>query len=235
MQALGYSDAEIAERLKLAPKTPAAPPANFKEFLEKAKDAPANVAQLKRPAIGDVMGEVKESYLTQNLDWEAAKKMAWMVAASCYQDAELCGRAGIDPNKGILFIGGLGTGKTTVFKECKKAGALRSTIVSCPSVRAEASKGGMDAISKYETVRSVVFDDLGKEGACSHYGTKIEPVADLILFRYDNWKDGKIGHTHFTTNLSIEQLCEYYDPRVVDRLIEMCNIINLSNKDSYRK
>jgi len=120
MQSLGYSDAEIAERLKLAPETPAAPPANFKEFLEKAKDAPANVAQLKRPEIGEGMGEVKESYLSQNLDWGAAKKMAWMVAASCYQDAELCSRAGLDPAKGILFIGGAWHGEDHGFQRVQK-------------------------------------------------------------------------------------------------------------------
>ena len=159
-----------------------------------------------------------------------------MVAASCYQDAELCGRAGLDPAKGILFIGGLGTGKTTVFKECKKAGALRSTIVSCLAVRSEASKkDGLEAISRFETIRSVVFDDLGTEGACMAYGTRIEPVADIIMARYDNWKAGKIGHTHFTTNLSVDQLCDFYSPRVVDRLVEMCNIINIANKESYRK
>jgi len=79
----------------------------------------------------------------------------------------------------------------------------------------------------------VYFDDLGIEPAAINYGQRIEPIQDLIFSRYRLWEQSK-KLTHFSTNLSLQELADRYDSRVVDRLKGMCNVIQLSNKKSFR-
>ena len=61
------------------------------------------------------------------------------------------------------------------------------------------------------------------------FGNKIQPIADLISFRYDN---GAL--THATCNYKIDTLTEFYGLTTTDRFKEMFNIIELKG-ESFRK
>jgi DNA replication protein DnaC len=235
MKASGYSEAEIEAKLGpiknavvLTEAEKAAQAEKEQAYWEKSRNAAAMAHQLARPAMSDRIAAVKTEYEQLGFGWDAAKAVIYRIAAVDYSDDELCARFGYDPKKGLMITGGVGIGKTTAFEMCKKHDALRATVVSCLTLKKSASKAGYGEIEKYETVRNVVFDDLGREGQItSNFGNKIEAVADIIAARYDLMRSGKIGKTHFTTNLSLDAIAEAYSPHIVDRLREMCNVLEM--------
>lgn len=75
----------------------------------------------------------------------------------------------------------------------------------------------------------VVFDDIGVEVIANDWGRKFELVPWLV--------DKRVrarGRTHFTTNLSPDQLLERYGVRTVDRMHELATVIEFKGK-SHRK
>jgi len=64
----------------------------------------------------------------------------------------------------------------------------------------------------------IFFDDLGSENIANHYGASINIMSEIIIRRYE-----KKLLTHFTSNLSIEEIKAFYGMRVYDRLREMVN------------
>jgi DNA replication protein DnaC len=75
------------------------------------------------------------------------------------------------------------------------------------------------------------FDDLGTEETKSHFGNKINVMAEIILNRYDNKTAMGWEFTHVTTNLSADEIEQYYGSRVRSRFREMFNAITLNGND----
>jgi len=74
--------------------------------------------------------------------------------------------------------------------------------------------------------RPLFIDDLGKESLeANNFGTKIQPIADLISLRYD------LGSMTFvTTNYKMETLTKFYGITTTDRFKEMFNIMELGGE-----
>ena len=159
---------------------------------------------------------------------------------------------GIDPRKGILIRGNVGSGKSILFrtlrscliKEEYSRFFRKITFTTCESVSKQFMLGGDKFIDKYgkgavkfeynkPVLSNVCFDDLGNEETKNHYGNYREVMKDIITERYDHYLDHNLI-TCFTTNLNMEEIEKRYDTRVKSRLEQMCNIIGIgSNKDSY--
>ncbi|MEH0154779.1 hypothetical protein V6R21_11610 [Limibacter armeniacum] len=146
----------------------------------------------------------------------------------------LCEQYSIDPSKGLLLSGAPGIGKTSVMKHFRQRfNGFNAKLYYCHDIRMEAMSN--DSFTEgYRKKQHMIFDDFGLEGEIKRYGNTIMPMNDIIYFRHRVFKENGFK-SHFTTNLSMEEIRERYDFRMVDRLSEMVNIVPLDQTESYRK
>ena len=124
--------------------------------------------------------------------------------------------------RGLILRGGVGSGKTSVFR------ALRH-----PMSQREGDRGGtiavfpmMDVVGRTvqdvrETMEQlaeseVVLDDVGAEPAFNDFGSRFEMLPWLVEMRLRSK-----AKTDFTTNLTGEELRGRYGMRTVDRMHEL--------------
>lgn len=150
-------------------------------------------------------------------------------------------------NKGIMLIGGVGTGKSLLFKIFKQ---YTMNVLFCNSYSMHSSIDIIDRVTingikeldlfshnlrddKPDPITCYIDDIASKNEEVKNYGTSISVIEQLLSIRYNIFQAyGTITHT--STNLFRKQLKETYDLRVVDRLKEMFNIIELGG-ESFRK
>lgn len=153
-----------------------------------------------------------------------------------------------DLNKGLLLVGGVGIGKSTLMEFFKRNQKFSYRMMSCREIESDFSLEGEKSVSycsynvKIATNSNpfghqeigFCFDDLGTEANGKHFGKEKNVMAEIILNRYDNQLPGHC--THITTNLTADQIKAQYGSRVTDRMREMFNIITFaSNAKSRRK
>lgn len=140
-----------------------------------------------------------------------------------------------DLSKGLLFIGGFGTGKTTLARlimliyadQTKKIPKFLSTV--------DIQKLFIDNElfnNPYKNIETapLIIDELGREeDKIMVFGTTHRPIEELIQRRYNTQ-----AFTIATSNYSLETLRKKYSDFVADRLVQMLNIIVLDGK-SRRK
>ena len=141
---------------------------------------------------------------------------------------------------GIMFCGICGNGKTTLLY------ALRSAINMINDCGGfEDRKTGMSIIDAKDIAHyakdyrsfqelkmrpMIAIEDMGREATeVLDYGNVLNPVIDLIEYRYDNQL-----FTAITTNLTSKQVSEKYGKRIADRFNEMLEVIVFENA-AYRK
>lgn len=137
----------------------------------------------------------------------------------------------VDSDKGVLFLGGVGTGKTY-----ELVALIKNLILSEKKVRfrtfGEICRQIRDAVgdntytelyNKYLSADVFVIDDLGIENSTTFIK---EFIYNLINDLYNNRKVVLI-----TTNLSSAELLSNYTQRVVSRLNEMCGVVKLEGND----
>lgn len=153
-----------------------------------------------------------------------------------------------DLNKGLLLVGGVGIGKTTLMQFFKRNQKFSYRLMSCREIESDFSLEGEKSVSYCSYNVQIAtnsnpfghqeigfcFDDLGTEANGKHFGKEKNVMAEIILNRYDNQLPGHC--THITTNLTADQIKAQYGTRVTDRMREMFNIITFaSNAKSRRK
>lgn len=137
-----------------------------------------------------------------------------------------------DSKKGVLLLGDIGTGKSTLIRALNEF-YKRTNQISKRFIETSAIK----ITSKYTEVGDDVFellgnaynynyyiDDLGLESDASYFGNKLDVLKNAILIRYDIREKAK---TFITTNLSINEIEQRYGKQVIDRLKEMCFFVKL--------
>ena len=143
-------------------------------------------------------------------------------------EVDQCKEHNIDLNKGILLIGPVGSGKTSIMNILRQF-LFREDyylIKSARDIAFEYQKEGIDTIQKYgKRYKSLCIDDLGVENNTKFYGNECNTIAEILLHRYDLLINQKIK-THATTNLNAEELEELYGNRVRSRLRSMFNLIS---------
>ena len=156
------------------------------------------------------------------------------------KDAGLCEFYSIQQSKGLFLSGPTGVGKTVLMKLVRHFynQTSRYRIVACPQVSMEFMERGsnvmmyygrnyVDFIDQNALTQSYCFDDLGTEDEVRHYGSVTNVLGQIILMRYELFQSRKVM-THFTSNLTSEQIGNHYGERVRSRLREMCNWIEYS-------
>jgi DNA replication protein DnaC len=167
---------------------------------------------------------------------------------SLLEDIEYRKKIGIDPNKGVLLMGPVGVGKTHTLR----AMALRSKIgwghpdmptmfyhegenstpINLSDMKADALArliAKKDGILKLFKDHTLYLDDLGaEEPQANHYGSKSQPIKDLLNVRYEVRNSYK---TFITTNRTLDYFQEVYGDRIISRFYEMFNIIEVEGVD----
>ncbi len=160
------------------------------------------------------------------------KLIAWSI-----RDKVAANKLKIDLNKGVLLSGPVGCGKSSLMNLLRYLVLNMSPhiIKSCRDIAFEFEKNGFETVRKYASIshhptthkpylKTYCFDDLGTEHSLRHFGQECNIMAEIILSRYDLFIRNKML-THFTTNLSADEIEKLYGPRVRSRLREMCNLI----------
>ena len=149
----------------------------------------------------------------------------------------------LDPKKGILLWGNVGTGKSTIIKIIGEELRYRNQgykTVNCSYLATQFSAIGLDALnqSTYNEgsmgARPVnrAFDELGREPIpAKHYGNELNVMQYIFQCRYEL---RSVVRTFATTNIAPVSLAKIYGDYIFDRINEMFNIVEL-NGASRRK
>ena len=150
-------------------------------------------------------------------------------------------------NKGLMLVGGVGVGKTLLFaifryytQEILGVNSFRFTTAI--DIIDDVNKNGVECLEVFshnlvhKTPRPITcyIDDIAcKKENINHYGTNINVIEQLLYQRYNVLlRYGVLTHT--SSNKYPAQMKEVYDMRIIDRMSEMFNFIELTG-NSYRK
>lgn len=142
-------------------------------------------------------------------------------------DVESCEKNGLDLQKGILLIGPVGCGKTSLMKVFNHLANenLKYAVKPTRDITAEFVQEGFIILTRYgKGKKNLCFDDLGVEQSIKHFGNECNVMGEIILSRYEYLKSHHFV-THATTNLNANELEKIYGNRVRSRLREMFNVI----------
>lgn len=146
--------------------------------------------------------------------------------------------------KGILLAGTFGTGKTWMMKLFQKNKKNCFLIKNAKDIASEFQKDGQEASETYNSKKrnaindttmfyqpycGLCIDDMGTEEIKNNFGNKSNVIGDLLEMRYASGDTGIFLHA--TTNLSAQGVGEFYGQRIVSRMREIFNIIELQGND----
>src|ERR1700743_235167 len=147
-------------------------------------------------------------------------------------------------DKGIMLAGNFGVGKTWMMQLFQKNQRQCFNVRSAKYIADTFEREGEDSFYEFinpiknpfndmdsflQTNSGLCVDDIGTEDIKNHFGNKKNVIGDLIELRYSRRTTGVMFHG--TTNLTVEQLSEFYGGRVVSRMREIFNFIELPGKD----
>lgn len=154
----------------------------------------------------------------------------------------------IQPGKGIMLQGPVGTGKTDLMNALSHAfvlgGSSAFQVVNAKRIEKEFNRsddgsrdrnriGGDHVILHYANIDHLCIDDIGLELDGVHYGRSANIIAEIIALRYDKFRKGS-NITHLTSNAAPEQMEKRYDLRTLSRISEMCGEIYVGGPDRRR-
>lgn len=191
--------------------------------------------------------------LSHRYSYDDGRKVAWTCAKSLYPDYAIdtkflkalfpdlikyfLGFDGmLDTKKGLLLVGGVGRGKTSLFRIFQRFASrlkLETVYKIKPMMSAvyDISEAANVAAMKSLFKGNVCFDDLGQEASVVKlFGNEIRVFEEIMTHRYNNFI--VFGDkTHLSTNLTIQQINDVYGERVFSRINEMMNIIPFKGID----
>lgn len=164
---------------------------------------------------------------------EEEKQIYWLLSMYFTGDADF-EKHGFKLKKGILVFGPIGCGKTTAMSLFRRNPSKEYGLISCIKVAEEFKKNGPVGIEKFYN-QSYCFDDFGTEGNGKFFGNESNVMADILMTKYET--EISTGfRTYITTNLTPEQIEEYYGKRLRSRMKEMFNVIRFpSDSEDKRK
>lgn len=159
----------------------------------------------------------------------------------------LCKSVGIENtslDKGIFLAGNFGVGKTWMMQLFMQNQRQCYFMKAAKDIADEFMQEGEDFMGEYIEKRKnalndptvflqeysgICIDDLGTEDIKNHFGNKKNVIGDIVEKKYARSSTGVFFHA--TTNLTAEQLKEFYGGRVTSRMREIFNFIELRGND----
>lgn len=231
---VNLSEWEINEALRLARQAKAGRIAEA-QYLEKVKSINEKPISL---TIDQMQAFIIQKAKSKNIDFEIDKDNQRQLNAllryfSCSPEFEQ-----IDPSfslkKGICLLGPPGIGKTMIMRLFTDNPNQSFVIASCVEVAERYVTEGKELLSYYSheitfpanmfrhRSYGVCFDDLGEEPTRKNYGNETNVMQYILGRRYDHVPK---HYTHFTSNISADQMEQYYGFRIRDRMRELFNMI----------
>lgn len=147
-------------------------------------------------------------------------------------------------NRGILMMGGVGNGKTTIMEAFSKNKiACFKKIEAAEMVHYVKMKGAESwkiflsgsyspglKENFHQRYCGWLIDDLGTEEVINDFGNRLDIIANIV-FAIEKDRRKYAGMFHFTTNLGAKELQERYGARITSRLGELCNQVVLPGDD----
>lgn len=139
-----------------------------------------------------------------------------------------------------LFMGIVGSGKTYLADiitdsikgfECYTSRSIYNQYLQVIRNNSPMQGDEVQDVLDAFTCKSLFLDDIGTE---PNKTNPHEFIGSGIMSRYRFWQQGRIEHTIYTTNLNSTKLVDVYGHRVVDRLTEMCTVMEF-DKRNFRK
>ena len=155
---------------------------------------------------------------------------------------------GYSLKKGIMLLGNVGCGKTTIMKYFAKNPKQSYLVTSCRKPAELFEEYGSPEMERYYSNEPApannifrqenfgyCFDDLGtEETMVKHFGNTKNVMTEILLNRYE--KIDSLGFsTHLTTNLSFDEIQSLYGTRVRSRMREMFNVITFDPNAKDRR
>ena len=143
----------------------------------------------------------------------------------------------LDPSKGILIWGNVGTGKSTIIRILGEILRLKGQgymTVNCSHLVTQFAAEGLEVLNSSTYNQSDIgsrpvnraFDELGREPIpAKHYGNELNVIQYVFQCRYELRERVR---TFATTNIRPEGLEKLYGTYIYDRIGEMFNIIEMS-------
>ncbi len=173
----------------------------------------------------------KEKYGPKFKIHTSDRELIYKLIVYAIRDEENCAKYEMDLNKGILLIGPVGCGKTSLLTLLNEFSYphQRYQVKNTRQIATEFHKDGFEIIHRYGRREKIIcLDDLGVEQNMKHYGNECNTIGEILLHRYDMHVNYQIV-THATTNLNAEELEKLYGNRVRSRLRSMFNLISFPN------
>ncbi|MGJ1193839.1 EutP/PduV family microcompartment system protein [Sphingobacterium siyangense] len=156
---------------------------------------------------------------------------------------------GFSLQKGIMLVGPVGCGKTTIMKAFQINSNNPYAVTTARKISdsyLSRENGGEYVINRYSNLIAahpqqnfgfsqigLCIDDLGVETVKKNFGNEVDVVGDIIMNRYEH---ELFNTTHFTANIGGNEIEQAYGPRIKSRLRQMCNFIAFDhNAPDFRK
>lgn len=148
-------------------------------------------------------------------------------------------------DKGIMLAGNTGTGKSWMMRLFSQNSLQCYVLANAKHISNRYEEAGQHAIDVhtslimnaaqdakafYQSHRGLCIDDMGAEPEVTvHMGNRKQVIGDIVELRYDKKITGVL--LHLTSNLTGEEIAARYGPRVLSRLCEIVNFIELPGPD----
>lgn len=151
-------------------------------------------------------------------------------------DREACKKMKVDPDKGLLLIGPVGAGKTSLMKLLRHLLPHQKPyqVIPCRNIVFSFNHIGYKCIEDYGDSGYFCFDDLGVEPIGRFYGKDCNVMGEILLSRYEIFQNLGIK-CHITTNLNAAELEERYGHRVRSRMRSMFNLIHFDRNTEDKR
>ena len=143
--------------------------------------------------------------------------------------------------KGLFIIGQKGCGKTSLMDHFRLWGIIKCPKVTAHDLRLQCMENGAEALkAHYHSDKRLFIDDVAMDKETKYYGSKMTPVEDLLYKRHEYWKKYQ-KRTFCTSDRPIVSrfdgeacLMDLFDDRVIDRIYESFNVVEMWDLPSLR-
>jgi len=148
-------------------------------------------------------------------------------------------------DKGLMFYGPIGCGKTSLMKMFAINSFRPFAIASCKSIANTYAAEGIPALERFASLQPVFphqnfgiaeigrcFDDLGTEDDKKNFGNQVNVMQDILTEIYN---DELYSNFFLTTNLTGDQIDAQYGPRIRSRMREMFNLVIFDEQSPDRR